>query len=170
MSDKTKPDQAYIMQDSWLSLMLSTVGLCAFNLLLGSIWLKGSVEEFFYSTILLTIGFFVVIHAQEFLPEKPSKETSIYDGASLLSGTEKASLEQKLINYADTTSTQIVVATITSLEGHNINLYASQWAHKWGIGQADKDNGILFLVAKDDRKMAIQVGYGLEHLKATFNH
>ena len=111
-----------------------------------------------------TIGFFVVIHAQEFLPEKPSKETSIYDGASLLSGTEKASLEQKLINYADTTSTQIVVATITSLEGHNINLYASQWAHKWGIGQADKDNGILFLVAKDDRKMAIQVGYGLEHL------
>lgn len=111
-----------------------------------------------------SIGFFVLIQAQDFLPKKPTKETSIYDGASLLSGTEKASLEQKLINYADTTSTQIVVATITSLEGHNINLYATQWAHKWGIGQADEDNGILFLIAKEDRKMAVQVGYGLEHL------
>lgn len=113
---------------------------------------------------LFTIGFTVAIHAQDYLPEKPSKETSVYDGASILSGTEKASLEQKLINYADTTSTQIVVASIISLEGRNINLYAAEWAHKWGIGQADKDNGVLFLIAKDDRKMAIQVGYGLEHL------
>lgn len=122
-----------------------------------------SILQFLFSCF-FTIGFVVVNQAQEFLPDKPTKETSVYDGASLLSGAEKASLEQKLINYADTTSTQIVVATITSLKGRNINLYASQWAHKWGIGQADKDNGILFLVAKDDRKMAIQVGYGLEHL------
>ncbi len=50
------------------------------------------------------------------------------------------------------------------MEGENINLYAAQWAQKWKIGQADKDNGVLFLIAKDDKKMAIQVGYGLEHL------
>ena len=125
--------------------------------------IKRNILKLLFSCF-FTLGFVVVIHAQDYLPEKPIKETSIYDGASLLSGAEKASLEQKLINYADTTSTQIVVATVTSLEGQNINLYASQWAHKWGIGQADKDNGLLFLVAKEDRKMAIQVGYGLEHL------
>lgn len=104
------------------------------------------------------------VFSQDHLPEKPTKETSVYDYAGLLSGSQKNALEQKLINYADTTSTQIVVATIKSLEGQNINFYAAQWAHKWGIGQADKDNGVLFLIAKDDRKMAIQVGYGLEHL------
>ena len=111
-----------------------------------------------------TIGFVAIIQAQDYLPDKPTIQTSVYDAAGLLSGAEKASLEQKLINYADTTSTQIVVATINSIGGRNINMYAAQWAHKWGIGQADKDNGVLFLIAKEERKMAIQVGYGLEHL------
>lgn len=104
------------------------------------------------------------IIAQDYLPDKPKLATSVYDGAHLLSASQKATLEQKLINYSDTTSTQIVVATINSLEGRDINLYATQWAHKWGIGQADTDNGVLFLVAKNDRKMSIQVGYGMEHL------
>ena len=108
--------------------------------------------------------FFFTLQAQDNLPDKPTIETSIYDDAGLLSASQKIYLEQKLINYSDTTSTQIVVKTITTLEGKNINLYAAEWAHKWGIGQADKDNGVLFLIAKDDRKMAIQVGYGLEHL------
>lgn len=113
---------------------------------------------------LLFIGIFLTTQAQEYLPEKPTFQTSVYDDAQLLSIAEKTTLEQKLITYADSTSTQIVVATITSLGEREINLYAAEWAHKWGIGQADKDNGVLLLIAKDDRKMAIQVGYGLEHL------
>ncbi len=112
---------------------------------------------------IFVFSFILTAQAQD-LPDKPSKETSVYDGANLMSVSEKASLEQKLISYADSTSTQIVVATVNSLDGENINLYAAQWAQKWKIGQADKDNGVLFLIAKDDRKMAIQVGYGLEHL------
>ncbi len=113
---------------------------------------------------LLLIGFISTAKAQDYLPAKPAEHTSVYDAAGLLSAYEKTALEQKLINYADSTSTQIVVATINSLEDRDINLYAAQWAHKWGIGQSDKDNGILFLVANKERKMAIQVGYGLEHL------
>jgi len=109
-------------------------------------------------------SFFLGMQAQDYLPEKPELDTSVYDGAGLLSASQKTRLEEKLIHYADTTSTQIVVATITSLEGRNINFYAAQWAQKWGIGQKGKDNGVLFLIAKDDRKMAIQVGYGMEHL------
>lgn len=114
--------------------------------------------------MLFTLSFILAVQGQDYLPEKPKLATSVYDGAHILTASQKASLEQKLINYADTTSTQIVVATITSLEGRNISFYAAQWAHKWGIGQADTDNGVLFLVAKDDRKISIQVGYGMEHL------
>jgi len=98
------------------------------------------------------------------IPVQPKEQTSVYDGAKLLSGYEKNALEQKLINYADTTSTQIVVATVKTINGEDIALYAAEWAQKWGIGQANEDNGILVLVAKDDRKLWITTGYGVEHL------
>ncbi len=124
---------------------------------------KSNIARFFFGCILI-LGLLSPARGQDYLPDKPKKETAVYDSANLLSLSEKASLEQKLINYADSTSTQIVVSTVKSIEGRNINIYAAQWAHKWGIGQADKDNGVLFLIAEDERKMAIQVGYGLEHL------
>ena len=117
------------------------------------------------SYILGLLLFAVTLEVQgQNLPDKPKKETSLYDAAGLLTVEQQLSLEQKLIDYADSTSTQIVVVTIKSLEGRQINLFAAEWAHKWGIGQKDKDNGLLFLIAKEDRKMSIQVGYGLEHL------
>jgi uncharacterized protein len=98
------------------------------------------------------------------IPPVPGLQTAVYDSADLLSEAQENALKEKLINYADSTSTQIVVVSIPSLEGRNINYYAAQWAHKWGIGQKGKDNGVLILVAKNDRKLAIQVGYGMEHL------
>ncbi len=82
----------------------------------------------------------------------------------MMNGNEAKRLEQKLINYSDTTSTQIVVITINSLEGNDIAMYATELAHKWGIGQKDEDNGIVLLVSKDDRRMTIRTGYGVEHL------
>ncbi len=114
----------------------------------------------FVVTFLVTISSFAQIE----IPEKPKTQTSVYDGAKILSGYEKAALEQKLINYADTTSTQIVVATINSLQGEDIAMYATKWAHDWGIGQKDEDNGVLLLIAKGDRKLWIATGYGVEHL------
>ena len=114
--------------------------------------------------LLLFLAFSNVIVGQAEIPEKPKTQTSVYDEAKMLSVSEKNALEQKLINYADSTSTQIVVATVGTVNGENISLFATKWAHEWGIGQADKDNGILVLVAKNDRKLAIQTGYGVEHL------
>lgn len=113
---------------------------------------------------LLLIGFVFgqKLFAQREIPLKPSMETSVYDEADVLSASEESSLEQKLIHYADTTSTQIVIATIESLEGEYIGLYAPEWAHAWGIGQADKDNGLLILLSENDRKIWITTGYGLE--------
>lgn len=102
--------------------------------------------------------------AQDYLPEKPKLQTSVYDYAKMMSGFEAKQLEQKLINYNDTTSTQIVVITVNSLKGKDIAMYTTELAHKWGIGQAGKDNGIVILASKEDKKITIQTGYGIEHL------
>ena len=102
--------------------------------------------------------------AQFEIPEKPDFQTSVYDYVNLLSDAEKAQLENKLVKYSDTTSTQIVVAIISTTGGENINYLGAQWGEKWGIGQAKEDNGILILLAKDDRKIAINTAKGVEHL------
>ncbi len=102
--------------------------------------------------------------AQFEIPEKPDFQTSVYDSINLLSTNQKRSLENKLIKYSDTTSTQIVVAIISSTQGEYINLLGAEWGEKWEIGQKDKDNGIFILLAKDDRKINISTGYGVEHL------
>ena len=86
--------------------------------------------------VLFYLGSFQVI-AQDYLPEKPKNQTSVYDYAKMMRGSEAKSLEQKLINYSDTTSTQVVVITVNSLDGNEIALYAPELAHKWGIGQKD---------------------------------
>ncbi|MFL9830665.1 TPM domain-containing protein [Flavobacterium sp. ST-87] len=100
--------------------------------------------------------------AQFTIPEKPQFQTSVYDYANVLSATEKTQLEEKLVRYSDTTSTQIVVITVESLKGEDINQLATNWAQSWGIGQAKEDNGVIILISKNDRKIAINPGYGLE--------
>ncbi|MFT6796956.1 MAG: hypothetical protein ACJART_002103, partial [Maribacter sp.] len=110
----------------------------------------------------LLLMYFLPILGQFEIPEKPEKETSVYDYINLLSDVQKNALEQKLIRYSDSTSTQIVVAIIASTEGENITYLGAQWGQKWGIGQAGKDNGVLLILARDDRKIAINTGYGVE--------
>jgi uncharacterized protein len=105
------------------------------------------------------------LFAQFDIPKKPDFQTSVYDYIGLLSASEKSALENKLIKYADTTSTQIVVAIISSTNGEEIGYLATNWAHEWGIGGSEeKDNGVFMLLAKDDRKITIRTGYGVEHL------
>ncbi len=118
-------------------------------------YLKASLSFLFLMALTSTWGQFEI-------PEKPEKETSVYDYINLLSVVQKNELEQKLIRYSDSTSTQIVVAVIASTEGENITYLGAQWGQKWGIGQAGKDNGVLILLARDDRKIAINTGYGVE--------
>ncbi|GMN11190.1 TPM domain-containing protein [Croceitalea sp. MTPC9] len=115
-------------------------------------------------SILLALLFTTLAWGQFTIPEKPKEQTSVYDYINLLTPSQKANLEQKLIRYADSTSSQIVIAIISSTDGENINFLGAQWGQKWGIGQASKDNGVLILLAKDDRRIAINTGYGLEGL------
>ncbi|NNF18953.1 MAG: TPM domain-containing protein, partial [Flavobacteriaceae bacterium] len=118
-------------------------------------YLKASLLSLF-----LIAGF--IVKAQFEIPEKPKLETSVYDYVGLLSAGEKNNLEQKLIRYSDSTSTQIVIAIIESTEGENINYLGAQWGQAWGIGQEDRDNGILVLLARGDKRIAINTGYGTE--------
>ena len=101
--------------------------------------------------------------AQFDIPAKPDFQTSVYDYANILSAEEKAQLEEKLIRYSDSTSTQIVVITIESLKGEDIGILTPKWGQTWGIGGTAKDdNGVIILLAKAEKKIWISPGYGLE--------
>lgn len=119
-----------------------------------------------YTFVLVLTAFCLVsgnVMAQFDIPEKPKKQTSVYDYIGLLSPAQKQSLENKLIRYADSTSTQIVCVIIGSTKGEDIALLGAKWGQKWGIGQKGKDNGILITLAKDDRRVDINTGYGIEY-------
>jgi uncharacterized protein len=114
--------------------------------------------KLFVCLLFTQIGF-----AQFTIPEKPTLQTSVYDYANVLSATEKAQLEEKLIKYSDSTTTQIVIVTIESLKGEDIGILTPKWGQTWGIGgTAKEDNGVLILLAKAERKIWISAGYGLE--------
>ncbi|UCE70135.1 MAG: TPM domain-containing protein [Flavobacteriaceae bacterium] len=115
--------------------------------------------------LFLLVGAMPLLSRAQFeIPPKPggSQQTSLYDYIGLLEAAQKSNLEQKLIRYSDSTSTQIVIAIIASTEGEDIQYLGAQWGHAWGIGQEKEDNGILVLLARDDRRIAINTGYGVE--------
>ncbi|MDX9725322.1 MAG: TPM domain-containing protein [Bacteroidales bacterium] len=104
--------------------------------------------------------------AQE-IPDKPFPPRLVNDLAAILQPHEIDALEQKLVAYNDSTSTQIAVVTITDLGGYDIADYAQRLAEKWGIGRAGNDNGVIILVkpkmSESDRgEVNISPGYGLE--------
>jgi uncharacterized protein len=117
----------------------------------------------FLFQILLCFLFTQISFAQFTIPEVPKFQTSVYDYANVLSASEKSQLEEKLIKYSDSTSTQIVVITIESLEGEDIGILTPKWGQEWGIGGTKQnDNGVIILLAKAERKIWISAGYGLE--------
>lgn len=86
----------------------------------------------------------------------------VNDFANVLKPEEKSALETKLQNFKNETSNEIVVITIATLSGDPIDTYANTLFREWGIGGKERNNGILVLAAIEDRKMRVEVGYGLE--------
>lgn len=86
----------------------------------------------------------------------------VNDYAHVLSDETIADLEKKLQQHEKTTSNQIVILTINSLEGQTVEQAANEIFNTWQLGQKNKNNGVLLLAAIEDRKMRIEVGYGLE--------
>jgi uncharacterized protein len=96
------------------------------------------------------------------IPAKPNPPRLVNDFTNTLTSDQQAALEQKLVAFDDSTSTQIAVIIIESLEGADISDYALKIGRGWGIGGKEYNNGVVFLIAKGDRKMNISTGYGVE--------
>ncbi|WP_316842073.1 TPM domain-containing protein [Pedobacter gandavensis] len=108
----------------------------------------------FLFTLISTLGF-----TQEF-PAKPNKLVNDYTGT--LTASQLQQLEQKLVAFDDSTSTQIAIAVVKSVGDYDIGEYALELGRKWGVGSKGKNNGIMIVAALGDRKISIQTGYGVE--------
>jgi uncharacterized protein len=86
----------------------------------------------------------------------------VHDDAHALKTETVDELEKELKAYEDSTSNQIAILIVQSLDGEVLEEYSLKVAEKWKLGQKDKDNGVLLFVAVDDHKMRIEVGHGLE--------
>lgn len=114
-------------------------------------------QRFLITLCVLNISF---LSAQS--NEVPRIVDPVTDLTNTLNRSEYYELRRQIIQFEDSTSNQIVILMIPSLEGNEIRDYGINILEKNKIGQKGKDNGVLILVAKDDRKMSIEVGYGLE--------
>lgn len=97
-------------------------------------------------------------------PKFPELTGRVVDGAGLLNEADEAAIAADLAALEEKTTDQFVVVTVPSLDGVPIEDYGYQLGRAWGIGQKDKDNGVLLIVAPKDRKLRIEVGRGLEPL------
>ncbi|NML66875.1 TPM domain-containing protein [Hymenobacter sp. RP-2-7] len=118
-------------------------------------WLGGWLLALLW---LLALG---AAQAQQ-VPPRPDPPKLVNDLAGMLQPDQVAALEQKLVAYNDSTSSQIAIVTVPSLGNSDIFSYAQKLFQDWGIGQKGKNNGILLLVALQDRQARIQTGSGME--------
>src|SRR5688500_8082763 len=96
------------------------------------------------------------------IPVKPTPPRLVNDLADVLTPEQENGLERKLVAYDDSTSNQIAIVLIKTLNNYPIEEYALKLFRDWGIGNQTTNNGILILSAIDDRKIRIETGYGLE--------
>ena len=111
---------------------------------------------------LLIFVFICICQAANSAPVFPKLVGRVVDEANLLSASDKQELSAMLARHEQETSNQLVVVTVDSLQGYAIEDYGYQLGRQWGIGQGDKNNGVILLVAPHERLVRIEVGYGLE--------
>jgi len=122
------------------------------------------MKKFFYIFILLLVG--LAAFAQEnFDPEKilkPIPTQLVNDYTNTLTSDQRQALERKLVAFDDSTSTQIAVVIIPTLNGQDISDFNVKLGRAWGVGGKEFSNGVVLLIAKGDRKLNIATGYGVE--------
>ena len=111
--------------------------------------------------LFLLILLFVAVPAAA-QPKFPPLTGRVVDNANLLTPADEAELTQRLEALQQASSRQLVVATVPDLQGYPIEDYGYQLGRAWGIGQKEANNGIILLVAPNERRVRIEVGYGLE--------
>ncbi|MEO6681860.1 MAG: TPM domain-containing protein [Ginsengibacter sp.] len=113
--------------------------------------------------ILLLFFLFSVstVFAQK-IESRPQPAKAVNDYGNFLAPFQKNALEQKLIAYNDSTSSAIVIITVPNLQGYDIAEVALKYLREWQIGVKGKNNGVVILVSKEERKARIETGYGME--------
>jgi uncharacterized protein len=113
--------------------------------------------------IVLIFAFFSFTHVNgQNIIERPNPPVLVTDLAGVLSPEQKQALENKLVAIDDASSNQIAVVILPTLEGNPIEEYANKLFRTWGIGNKKNNNGVLLLIAIQDKKIRIEPGYGLE--------
>ncbi|MBL7872983.1 MAG: TPM domain-containing protein [Cyclobacteriaceae bacterium] len=110
--------------------------------------------------LLVAVLFSITTFAQKAVPELWNMR--VHDEAHVLTQKTIDQLEKQLAHYEDSTSNQIAILIISTLDGDVLEEYSLRVAEAWRLGQKNKDNGVLLLIAVDDHKMRIEVGEGLE--------
>ncbi len=109
--------------------------------------------------ILLTTGWYCMAFD---IPSRPQPPRLVNDFAGMLSSEQADRLETKLDDYSDSTSTQIAIVTIVSLDGSDITQTAYRIGDAWGVGGKNQDNGVVILLSRDDRSVWVATGKGME--------
>lgn len=112
-------------------------------------------------SVIISLLLPILLMGQNF-PEPMSPPRLVNDYSGILTERERSLLESKLLNYEDTTSNQFAIVVVKSTEGYEIGQYTIELGERWGIGRQGKDNGLLIVVAIEDRDIFISTGYGLE--------
>ncbi|MEO7444914.1 MAG: TPM domain-containing protein [Ferruginibacter sp.] len=99
---------------------------------------------------------------EEILKPRQGKQELVNDFAGILTADQKAALERKLYTFDDSTSTQVAVVIVNDLQGYDVADLAVKIGRAWGIGGKEFSNGVLLLISKNDRKLNIATGYGVE--------
>lgn len=116
------------------------------------------MKKFF---LLVFLFGFQSVFAQK-IENRPQTPMAVNDFGKMLAPFQRQALEEKLRNYNDSTSSAIVIITVPDLQGYDIAEVSLKYLRDWGIGVKGKNNGVLILVSKADRKARIETGYGME--------
>lgn len=124
---------------------------------------QGEVNQTYMKKFFLIFIFFSIqfVNAQTIQP-RPNPPVAVNDFGNFLEPFQREALEKKIRDYNDNTSSAIVIVTVPNLQGYDISELALKYLREWGIGTKEKNNGVLILVSKEERKARIETGSGME--------
>lgn len=118
----------------------------------------------FKTKLMIIAGIFLLAVCLQAAVKIPAISMMVNDNANILTSRQESELEQLLRNTMKATSAEIALLTVTDLSGMTIEDYSMRVVENWKLGKKDRDNGMLLLVSINDRKVRLEVGYGLEDI------
>lgn len=120
------------------------------------------MKKIFLLLSLFVLSICSLAQIDKVIPSRPSAFYAVVDRTNTLTNEQIEAINQKLTRYKDSTTNEIAVVIIPTTGDYSVEEVGLQILRRWGVGTKDRNNGIVLLIAKDDRKIRIEVGYGLE--------